>query len=105
MDVEAYRTRRKKSVADLAKTLGVKEAAIYNYKYGKSKPSYDSIEKMLLDGAFISEIFNEEVQQKVIESLGLVKETAPIKITNEDLSKAMIRAAEILKRNKSEENQ
>ena len=104
MDIEAYRNRRKKSVAELARMLGVKEAAIYNYKYGKSKPSYESIEKMLLDGAFISEIFNDEVQKKVVESLGLMQESTPIKITNEDLSKAMILAAEILKKNKSDEN-
>ena len=104
MDIEAYRNRLNKSVADLARMLGVKEAAIYNYKYGKSKPSYESIEKMLLDGAFISEIFNDEVQKKVIESLGLVQESTPIKSTNEDVSKAMIRAAELLKKNKSDEN-
>jgi predicted transcriptional regulator len=104
MDIEAYRNRRKKSVAELARMLGVKEAAIYNYKYGKSKPSYESIEKMLLDGAFISEIFNDEVQKKVVDSLGLMQESTPIKITNEDLSKAMILAAEILKKNKSDEN-
>lgn len=71
MDTEAYRIRKKRSVAELAQLLGVKEAAVYNYKYGKSKPSYESIEKMLLDGAFISEIFSEEVQKKVIETLGL----------------------------------
>lgn len=103
MDIEAYRIRLKKSVAELARMLGVKDAAIYNYKYGKSKPSYESIEKMLLDGAYISEIFNEEVQKKVIESLGLVQESAPIKITNQDLSKAMILAAEILKKAPEEE--
>lgn len=70
MDIEAYRLRTKKTVAELAKLLGVKEAAIYNYKYGKSKPSYESIEKMLLDGAYLSEIFSEEVQKKVFESCG-----------------------------------
>lgn len=69
MDIEAYRLRKKKSVAELAKMLGVKEAAIYNYKYGKSKPSYESIEKMLLDGALLSEIFSDSVQLKVLESL------------------------------------
>ena len=71
MDTEAYRIRKKRSVAELAELLGVKEAAVYNYKYGKSKPSYESIEKMLLDGAFISEIFSEEVQNKVIDTLRL----------------------------------
>ena len=95
MDIEAYRNRTKKSVAELAKLLGVQEAAIYNYKYGKSKPSYESIEKMLLDGAFISEIFSDEVQNKVVESLKISQE--PIRITNEDISKAMILAAELLK--------
>lgn len=103
MDIEAYRNRRKKSVAELARMLGVKEAAIYNYKYGKSKPSYESIEKMLLDGAYISEIFSEEVQRKVIEALGLVKDAAPITVTNEDVSKALLIAAEILK-NRPEES-
>lgn len=71
MDTEAYRLRKKHTVAELARLLGVKDAAIYNYKYGKSKPSYESIEKMLLDGALISEIFNEEVQKKVLESIEL----------------------------------
>lgn len=70
MDIEAYRTRMKMTVAELAQLLGVKEAAIYNYKYGKSKPSYESIEKMLLNGAYISELFNDEVQKKVFESVG-----------------------------------
>ena len=69
MDIEAYRLRKKKSVAELADMLGVKEAAVYNYKYGKSKPSYESIEKMLLDGAYLSEIFNKSVEEKVKGSL------------------------------------
>lgn len=69
MDIEAYRLRKKKTVADLAEMLGVKEAAVYNYKYGKSKPSYESIEKMLLDGAYISEVFSDSVQDKVIMAL------------------------------------
>lgn len=56
MDIEAYRLRKKKTVAELAEMLGVTEAAIYNYKYKKSKPSYESIEKMLLDGAFLNEV-------------------------------------------------
>ena len=68
MDIEAYRIRKKKSVADLAELLGVKQAAVYNYKYGKSKPSYESIEKMLLDGAFLSELFSSELQEKVLET-------------------------------------
>ena len=75
MDIEAFRIRTKKSVADLAELLGVKQAAIYNYKYGKSKPSYESIEKMLLDGAYLSEVFNEEVQKKVSESLNVAAVT------------------------------
>lgn len=69
MDIEAYRLRTNKTVAELADLLGVKQAAIYNYKYGKSKPSYESIEKMLLDGAYLSEIFDESVQAKVAESI------------------------------------
>ena len=69
MDIEAYRLRKKKTVAELAKMLGVKEAAIYNYKYKKSKPSYESIERMLLDGAFICEIFDEQVENKVRENI------------------------------------
>lgn len=69
MDIEAYRSRKKRTVAELAEMLGVKPAAIYNYKYGKSMPSYEAIEKMLLDGAYLSEIFNEDVQRKVFESL------------------------------------
>ena len=71
MDIEAYRIRTKKTVAELAELLGVKPAAIYNYKYGKSMPSYEAIEKMLLDGAYLSEIFNEKVQNKVFESCGV----------------------------------
>lgn len=69
MDIEAYRLRKKKTVAELAEMIGVKEAAIYNYKYKKSKPSYESIEKMLLDGAFIREIFDEKVESKVKENI------------------------------------
>lgn len=78
MDIEAYRTRKRKSVAELADMLGVKQAAIYNYKYGKSKPSYESIEKMLLDGAYISEIFSEEVQEVVLAAVKpTLESTAP----------------------------
>ena len=77
MDIEAYRLRKKKTVADLADLLGVKEAAVYNYKYGKSKPSYESIEKMLLDGAYLSEIFSEQVQNEVIKNFNTVQNSAP----------------------------
>lgn len=74
MDIEAYRLRKKKTVAELAEMLGVSEAAIYNYKYKKSKPSYESIEKMLLDGAFLNEVFDEKVLEKVkeIHSIGVL---------------------------------
>lgn len=65
MDIESYRIRKKRSVAELAEMLGVSEAAIYNYKYKKSKPSYESIEKMLLDGAYLNEIFDDVVQETV----------------------------------------
>ncbi len=70
MDIEAYRSRKKRTVAELAEMLSVKPAAIYNYKYGKSKPSYDVIEKMFLLGARIDEVFSPEVQAKVLENCG-----------------------------------
>lgn len=68
MDIEKYRLRTNKSVSQLAELLEVAPAAIYNYKYGKSKPSYESIEKMLLDGAKIDEVFDENVRRKVFEN-------------------------------------
>ena len=87
MDTEAYRLRKKRTVAELARLLGVKDAAIYNYKYGKSKPSYESIEKMLLDGAYLSEIFNEEVQNKVLESIASQNRAALEAVLPSDLWK------------------
>lgn len=69
MDIEAYRKRKKMSVKELADMLWVTEAAIYNYKYGRSKPSYESVEKMLLDGAFLSEVFDDNLQAIVEQSL------------------------------------
>lgn len=99
MDIEAYRLRKKKSVAELAGMLGVKPAAIYNYKYGKSLPSYEAIEKMLLDGAYISEIFSEEVQEKVSESLGS-REPERIRFTEEEVGEFLARAAEIFRKKK-----
>ena len=98
MDIEAYRIRNKMSVAELAKMLGVTDDAVYNYKYGKTKPSYKSVEKMLLDGAYLSEVFSKEIEEKVKETHGF-QEQNPIKITNEDISKAMMIAAELLKKN------
>lgn len=72
MDIEAYRIRKKMSVAELA--------------------------KMLLDGAYLSEVFSKEIEEKVKETHGF-QEQNPIKITNEDISKAMMIAAELLKKN------
>ena len=70
MDTESFRIRINKTVLELAELLGVEKAAVYNYKYGKSKPSYDVIEKMFLLGARIDEVFSPEVQAKVLENCG-----------------------------------
>ena len=96
MDIEAYRSRKKRSVAELADMLGVKPAAIYNYKYGKSMPSYEAIEKMLVDGAFLSEIFNDEVQKKVFESFN--PELCPDIYNSPEFKQGVARAIEDLKK-------
>lgn len=96
MDIEAYRSRKNKSVAELADMLGVKPAAIYNYKYGKSMPSYEAIEKMLLDGAYLSEIFNDDVQKKVFESFP-VEQSVDI-YNSPEFKRGVARAIEDLKK-------
>lgn len=71
MDTEAFRIRIKKKVAELAELLGVEKAAVYNYKYGKSKPSYEVIEKMFLLGARLDEVFSPEIQELVLKNCGV----------------------------------
>lgn len=73
MDTESFRIRINKTVLELAELLGVEKAAVYNYKYGKSKPSYDVVEKMFRLGARLDEVFSPEVQEIVLKNCGADK--------------------------------
>ena len=77
MDIEKFRIRKNMSVADLAGMLGVSQAGVYNYKYGKSKPSYEAIEKLLTNGATLAEIFNDELEAIVLAN-AQVSQKAPL---------------------------
>lgn len=73
MDFDSFLKRKNMIVSDLAQMLGVGPAAVYNYKYSKSKPSYDVIEKMLIAGARIQpsdpKEYSEIVRQGILDLL------------------------------------
>lgn len=56
------------SVKDLAESLQIKPAGVYNYIYGKSKPSYEAVEKLILLGAKANEVFSDDVAEALAEN-------------------------------------
>lgn len=93
IDLKSYLNRTGFSKADLCRKLGLdaKSSLLSSYEKGRSDPSYDMCVKLLQLGMTVEELFGVNYMP-----LDNSNEQNPIKITDADLSRAFLRAAEIL---------
>lgn len=106
-DVTKFNNRHGWTIKDLAHRLFESggESRVGMWKTGDSNPRYEAILKLIELGATAEELFGKHYADILIENSSKSAENKEIKITNDDVSKALLIAAEILKRKKSEENQ
>jgi transcriptional regulator with XRE-family HTH domain len=84
-----------KTLPEIAKLSGIKQHRnlkkwTQNKENGGSRPTYNAIVNLLENGATVETLFGIDYKHNQ------KKENEPIKITDEDLSRALYRAAEIL---------
>ena len=100
-DVTKFNNRNGWTIKDLASRLFEKggESRVGMWKTGDSNPRYESILKLIELGVTAEELFGQPYADILIRnsSVSEPKEKREIKITNDDVSKALLIAAEILK--------
>lgn len=81
------------SKADLYRSLGMdpKSSLLSAYEKGRSKPSFEICDKLIRLGMTVEELFGIEYAK-----MHFMTNNGNIKISNEDLGMAFLRAAEIL---------
>ena len=98
IDLDALQKEMNKSLDEIGALVKMKNPKGV-YKWSKSqddygpRPSYNAIVRLLQGGASVETLFGVEYKHNQR------KENEPIKITDEDLSRALYRAAEILGKN------
>ena len=67
IEIERFLLRTNQSKADLLRALGEdpKSSLLSAYASGRSKPSFEMCKKLLLQGMSISELFGDEVDEKI----------------------------------------
>lgn len=105
-DVTKFNNRHGWTIKDLARRLFESggESRVGMWKTGDSNPRYEAVLKLIELGATAEELFGQPYADILIKNSSASTESKEIKITNDDVSKALIIAAEILKKNKSDEN-
>lgn len=76
MDIASFRNRIGLTQAELADRLGLATGSVGNLCSGSKRPSYEVIEKLLLLGARLDEVFSTEVQEAVLKDLRPVPKDA-----------------------------
>lgn len=97
IDLDSFLSRMGLTKAGLSRSLGMdpKTSIWASYEKGRSDPSFEVCRGLLKLGMTVEELFGVEYNK--IHGLG-----GKIKITNEDISNAMLVAAELLRNQKNE---
>ena len=83
--------------AELAKKLGCSKSTVAMWSAGANSPPYSVIEKLIELGATLEELFGKEHAEMLARNSSCVSSgTSRIELTDEDLSRAFLRAAELL---------
>ena len=77
MDINAFRNRLRLKQDELAEKLGLDKGSVGNLCSGTRRPSYGVVEKMLLEGARLDEVFSKEVQDAVFRTYAAAGEPVP----------------------------
>ena len=97
VDIKSFLTRRRMSKADLCRELGIdaKSNLISSYEKGRISPSYDKCVQLLQLGMTVKELFGIDLPSDSQNRESLI-------LTDEELSRAFRRAADILNQSKKE---
>ena len=97
IDVNRLKNELGMSSSEIASLAGISENSVYKWSWPKdrngARPSYNAIISLLEKGASVETLFGVDYKSRQ------KNENEPIKITDEDLSRALFRAAEILGNN------
>ena len=94
MDILTFLERKRMSQATLSRELGTTPGNVNRWVKGEGVPSWEICRKLLLLGMTVEELFGVEYSKMHIVEGG------SISLTDEDLSKAFLRAAEVLGKKK-----
>lgn len=78
---------------EAAELFGVTQATISNWCKGKT-PDFLTVEKLIGHGLTAQELFGDEIGLRLMKNSGFVEPR--IELSDEDLSRAFLRAAQIL---------
>ena len=97
IDVNRLKIELGMSSSEIASLAGISENGVYKWSWTKdrhgTRPSYNALVSLLEKGASVETLFGVDYKSRH------QNENGPIKITDEDLSRALFRAAEILGKN------
>lgn len=101
VDIESFLSRKGMSKADLCREIGKdpKSSLLSSYEKGRSNPSFEICFKLLSIGMTVEELFGIEYAKMHFRA-----PEGKVKISNEDLGMAFLRAAEMLGCKKPIEN-
>ena len=99
MDIHSFLERKKISQADLSRELKTTPGNVNRWVKGEGVPSWELCRKLLLIGMTVEELFGIEYGKNTPEN-----ENSKIRISDEDLGLALLRASEILRMNSRKEN-
>jgi len=87
--------------ADLANKLGCSKSTVAMWSNGANSPPYSVIVKLIELGATLEELFGKEHADMAARNSGMLNTgSSRITISDEDLSRAFLRAAEMLGKGK-----
>jgi transcriptional regulator with XRE-family HTH domain len=95
-DCEKFLSRMGWTRKELANRLGFKESAVGNWCTNSSTPNYATLAKLARLGITAQEMFGEKVGGQLVKNSPGHEEPQKIQLTDEDLSRAFLRAAQIL---------
>lgn len=97
MDLNAFKVRKGWTQAEMGAALGIATSSVGGYCSGVRKPSYEIVEKLLLLGATLEEVFSREVQDAVFKNVAGPVSPNPAVYDTPEFREGVARALEDLK--------
>lgn len=103
IDWAKFLGRKSVSKSEVARQLGVPPAMVTEWAKGKANPTYKYLKRLADIGMTAQEMFGDETAGTLIKNSSGEQSEKKIKLTDEDLSRAFLRAAQILGGEKKED--